>query len=94
VVLCFIGLAGPDVSEGRVAMRVSQGGQDVPTAKLVARFPRTLTNLQAALRELPHVLIFDNDDLRIPFRQVATFQSGQPVSLFPPVPEWLRPMLP
>lgn len=44
-------------------MRVSQGGQDVPTEKLVARFPRTLVNLRAALRELPHVLIFDHDDL-------------------------------
>jgi predicted ABC-type ATPase len=63
VVLCFLGLSGPEVSEERVAMRVSQGGQDVPTEKLVARFPRTLVNLRAALRELPHVLIFDHDDL-------------------------------
>ena len=33
VVLCFIGISGPDVSEARVAMRVSQGGHDVPTDK-------------------------------------------------------------
>ena len=75
-------------------MRVSQGGHDVPTDKLVARFPRTLANLQAALRELPRVLIFDNDDLRTPFRLVATFQNGQRVSLKPPVPGWLKPLLP
>src|SRR5437016_5317009 len=42
VVLCFIGISGPDVSEARVAMRVSQGGHDVPTDKLITRFPRTL----------------------------------------------------
>src|SRR5690349_17938499 len=30
VVLCFIGLSGPDQSLERVAMRVSQGGHDVP----------------------------------------------------------------
>jgi len=94
VLLCFIGISGPAISEERVAMRVSQGGHDVPTEKLTARFPRTLANLQAALRELPHVLIFDNDDLRTSFRQVAIFQNGQRVSLNPPVPKRLKPLLP
>jgi predicted ABC-type ATPase len=94
VVLCFIGISGPDVSEERVAMRVSQGGHDVPAEKLVARYPRTLANLQAALRELPHVLIFDNDDLRTPFRQVAAIHNGQRVSLKPPVSKWLKSLLP
>ena len=75
-------------------MRVSQGGHDVPADKLIARFPRTLANLQAALRELPNALIFDNDDLRTPFRQVAVFHNGQPVRLNPPIPRWLKPLLP
>jgi predicted ABC-type ATPase len=94
VVLCFLGLSGPAVSEERVAMRVTQGGHDVPAEKLVARFPRTLANLQTALREVPNVLIFDNDDLRTPFRQVAVFRNGQRVSLNPPMPKWLKPLLP
>ena len=93
VVLCFIGIAGPEVSETRVAMRVSQGGHDVPTAKLFARFPRTLANLQAAIRALPHVLVFDNDDLRTPFRRVAVFEQGRAVVLTPPVSRWLEPLL-
>ena len=93
-ILCFIGTSGPDVSEQRVAMRVSQGGHDVPTEKLIARFPRILVNLKAALRELPHVWVFDNDDLRTPFRLVAVFESGRIVKLRHPVPGWLRPLLP
>jgi predicted ABC-type ATPase len=93
VVLCFIGISGPEVSEERVAMRVSQGGHDVPPEKLIARYPRTLINLQTAIRELPHVLIFDNDDWRTPFRQVAVFQNGQRISLSKPAPKWLRSML-
>jgi predicted ABC-type ATPase len=94
VVLCFIGLPSPDVSEQRVAMRVSQGGHDVPTEKLAERFPRTLVNLKAAIRELPHVWIFDNGDLEEPFRKVAVFQSSRQVELHRPVPAWLRPLLP
>jgi hypothetical protein len=66
----------------------------VPAEKLIARFPRTQANLQAALRELPNALIFDNDDLRTPFRQVAVFQNGQRVSANPPLPRWLMPLLP
>lgn len=93
VVLCFIGISGPEVSEERVAMRVSQGGHDVPAEKLVARFPRTLANLKTAIRDLPQVWIFDNDDLRTPFRQVAVFENGQRASLNEPVPEWLTPLL-
>ena len=93
VVLCFIGVSSPDISEERVAMRVSQGGHDVPTEKLIARFPRTLANLKAAIPDLPHVLIFDNDDLRRPFRRIAVFERGRQMSLEAPLPRWFRPLL-
>jgi predicted ABC-type ATPase len=93
VVLCFIGIAGPEVSAERVAMRVSQGGHDVPAEKLVARFPRTLANLKAAMRELPQVWIFDNDDLRTPYRLAAVFEDGRRITLAKPVPKWLKPLL-
>lgn len=93
VVLCFIGIASPTVSNERVAMRVSQGGHDVPPEKLVSRFPRTLANLRAAIRALPHVLVFDNDDLRSPFRRVAVFEGASLKQLQKPVPRWFAPML-
>jgi predicted ABC-type ATPase len=94
VVLCFVGISGPDTSEERVAMRVSQGGHDVPHEKLVARFPRILANLKAAVRELRHVWIFDNDDLRTPFRLLAVYENGQAVKLSRPIPKWVRGALP
>ncbi len=94
VVLCFIGISSPEVSEERVARRISHGGHDVPPDKLVSRFPRTLANLKSAIRQLPHVWIFDNDDQRKPFRQVAVFQDGHPEMLSDSIPSWLRPLLP
>jgi predicted ABC-type ATPase len=93
-VLCYIGISGPDVSGQRVAMRVSQGGHDVPTEKLIARFPRILVNLKAAVRELPQVWVFDNGDLRVPFRLVAVFEDGRPLQLHKPIPKWARPIFP
>lgn len=93
VVLCFIGVAGPEVSEERVAMRVSQGGHDVPAEKLKARFPRTMANLKAAVRELPHVLIYDNGDLSVPFRRIAVFERGLLTWRSETAPDWLQGLL-
>jgi predicted ABC-type ATPase len=93
VILCFIGISGSEVSEQRVAMRVSQGGHDVPADKLITRYPRTLANLQAAIRELPNVWVFDNDDLREPFRKVAVFEQGRRIFEGNPAPKWLRSIL-
>lgn len=93
VVLCYVGIADASTSEQRVAMRVSQGGHDVPQDKLIARFPRTLANLATAIRELPCVLVYDNDDLRSPYRHVAVFMNGRPAILREPLPKWLKPLL-
>lgn len=93
VVMCYIGISGPDVSDERVAMRVSQGGHDVPTEKLPARFARSIANLRLAMRDLPVVLVFDNDDLRAPYRRVATFEHGRRTFLAKSVPAWLSPLL-
>ena len=90
VVLCFIGLDSVETSEQRVTMRVLQGGHDVPAGKLAARFDRTLANLQRAIRKLPMVHIFDNSDLRSPFRMVAEFENGRAVAVSKPVPAWLK----
>ena len=94
VVLCFIGISSADVSEERVAMRVSQGGHDVPTEKLQKRFARTLANLEQAVRQLPHVRVYDNDDLACPYRLTAIFENGCLVEKHAPVPKWLRGMAP
>lgn len=64
-------------------------GMTVPTEKLVARFPRTLANLKNAIRRLPQVLIFDNEDLRTPFRQVTAFENGRLTTWKKPIPAWL-----
>jgi predicted ABC-type ATPase len=90
VLLCFIGLAGPELSEERVAMRVSQGGHDVPTEKLRSRYPRTMANLQAAILQLPLVCVFDNSDLSRPFCRVAVFRQGKWVYKSESVPAWFQ----
>jgi predicted ABC-type ATPase len=73
---------------------VLQGGHDVPSEKLTARFPRILENLRTALREVPHVWVFDNDDLRRLYRLVAVVEGGKVARVAETVPEWVREVLP
>jgi predicted ABC-type ATPase len=94
VLLCFIGISSPKISQDRVDMRVMQGGHDVPREKLIARYPRILKNLKAAIRELPNVWVFDNNNLRNPFRLAAVCEQGRLVQLEKPIPKWLRTTLP
>jgi predicted ABC-type ATPase len=89
VLLCFIGLPSAALSEERVAMRVMQGGHDVPWDKLAARFPRVLENLARALRELPNVIIYDNSDLGRPYRKLLELREGVLVMKGAALPDWL-----
>jgi predicted ABC-type ATPase len=70
VVLIFIQIESPEQSIKRVAMRVSQGGHDVPNETLRARFTRTQANLKRAIERLPFVIIYNNDDLNRPYRLI------------------------
>ncbi len=94
VVLCYIGLAGPRQSIERVAMRVLQGGHDVPDEKLRQRYARSLNNLQTAISRLPYVLVYDNSDLNVTYRQLAAFADGRLCYLQEPIPKWFRPLVP
>jgi predicted ABC-type ATPase len=89
VVLIYIGIADTAISEERVAMRISQGGHDVPSGKLQSRFARTLANLKSAIDQLPLVLVYDNSDLSTPFKKVAEYQQGVTQFLAKPLPDWL-----
>ena len=93
VILCFIGISDPAKSEERVMMRVTQGGHDVPAEKLATRFPRTLENLRKSIRALPHVFVFDNNDLSDPYRQIAVFHNGEAAFLAKSLPVWLQETL-
>jgi putative transposase len=76
-VVVFIRLDNAETSKQRVAMRVMKGGHDVPDEKLEQRFERMLANLDRAIKLLLLVVVFDNSDLRHPYRLEAMYQDGE-----------------
>jgi hypothetical protein len=60
VILVFVGTNNPQINVERVALRVQQGGHDVPTDKIIARYHRTLQLLPRAVELAKTTYIFDN----------------------------------
>ncbi|MSO50340.1 MAG: hypothetical protein EXQ49_10660 [Acidobacteria bacterium] len=60
VIVWFCGLTSPEQHIARVRALVTQGGHDIPEAKIRARFPRAHANLIGLLTHCAHVRVYDN----------------------------------
>jgi predicted ABC-type ATPase len=58
--LWFVGTDDPQTNVERVALRVAQGGHDVPRERIVARWKRTMELLSEAIRSANEAFVFDN----------------------------------
>lgn len=59
VVLLVVCVNDPQQLLGRVAQRVAEGGHPVPTERILARYPRTLTHLRNAIPLAHLALLYD-----------------------------------
>lgn len=58
--LYFVATEDPAINVTRVRSRVAQGGHDVPEAKIVERYARSLGLLREAIRHTDRAYFFDN----------------------------------
>ena len=62
--LYFIALPDPELNVLRVQTRVSAGGHDVDSEKVIKRYYRTMAQLYEAIRLADSAFIFDNSTSR------------------------------
>lgn len=60
VMMWFCGLDSPEHHIARVRFRVTQGGHDIPEAKIRERYIASIQNLIALLPALAHLQVYDN----------------------------------
>jgi predicted ABC-type ATPase len=91
VQLIFVGTADPRMNVNRVAIRVAQGGHDVPTDRVVARWHRTMKLLHEAILASDHAMIFDNSsDTAEGPRLVLQIAKQRLPDLNTTVPAWVE----
>lgn len=97
VQLFFIGTDDPQTNIDRVAIRVAEGGHDVPKDRIVARWTRTMELLHRAIMASDETFVFDNSDSepvpagpRLVFRRSRAAERDPEIQQFAPVPHWVR----
>jgi predicted ABC-type ATPase len=94
----FVGTESSRINVNRVAVRVAQGGHDVPVDRIVARWKRTMELLHQAISASDKAFVFDNSATaptllrpRLVLETATSLDTDRMVSRrFPPVPDWIR----
>lgn len=93
IILVFIHLDDASLNQARVAQRVSEGGHDVPSEKIINRIPRVLKYIRQAIPLCDRTYILDNSRADNPFQQYPVHCNGQLNLSKHSMPIWLKELL-
>jgi predicted ABC-type ATPase len=62
ILVYFVGIEDPQINVERVALRVAQGGHDVPLERIKPRWVRSMNQAAAAILLADQAYVFDNSD--------------------------------
>ncbi|PIS19617.1 MAG: AAA family ATPase [Zetaproteobacteria bacterium CG_4_10_14_0_2_um_filter_55_20] len=91
--LFFVGTDNPSINAKRVAMRVMEGGHDVPITKIIARFTRSLANCSAAAQIADRAYIYDNSVENAPARLLFRTSEGELIKDYGNINPWALEIL-
>ena len=92
--LFFVCTESPMINAARIAGRVMKGGHDVPIAKIISRYQKSIINCKVATSIADRVYLYDNSvdgrETRILFR----FSEGSLVKHYTDnIPQWAQLLL-
>ncbi len=85
----FVGTCDPSINAARVAARYMRGGHQVPIEKIVARYGRSLSNLQVLCCLAQRVYVYDNSSDGEDARLCVRFSDGELRKIYGPLPDWV-----
>jgi predicted ABC-type ATPase len=92
LMLVYVGLEDPALSQARVMERVANGGHDVPTSDIMRRYPDSMANLAKALAMAERAWVIDNSGRRR--RLLLSLAHGRTAYLAADLPEWATRAIP
>lgn len=91
--LFFVGTDNPSINAKRVALRVMEGGHDVPISKIIARYTRSLANCSVAARIADRAYIYDNSVDNAPARLLFRTSEGKLIKQYGEINQWAREIM-
>ena len=94
IVLYVVALDNPETLVERVSQRVLEGGHDVPTDKILSRYPRTLANLAIAIPLADVTFLYDSKNIQSSgLEHIATCGKGALIDGVVDLPIWVKTVL-
>jgi predicted ABC-type ATPase len=90
VVVYHVNVRTPELSVARVAMRVKQGGHDVPEEKIRGRYSRNQTLIKKAALNADVGFVYDNSRLNKLPQLCLVFRHGKLVLKEEDLPVWVQ----
>lgn len=91
----FIATSHPSINASRVATRVMEGGHDVPIAKIISRYYKSINNCEVIASFVDRLYVYDNSidgaDAKLLFRLSNGVLGKMYVK---ELPEWAQNILP
>ena len=90
--LFFVGTESPAINAARITERFIKGGHEVPIAKIVARYGRSMANSVTAARIADRTYFYDNTPEDQPVRLIFRCKDGHPEKNYSTLPHWAEPI--
>ena len=91
----FISTDNPAINSARIAKRVMEGGHDVPIAKIISRYVKSIANCAEVAVEVDRLYVYDNSIDGEEARPLFRLKEGQIGKIYTDnIPAWARNILP
>lgn len=91
--LFFVGTDDPSINAKRVALRVMEGGHDVPINKIITRYTRSLANCSVAARLADRTYVYDNSVDDAPARLLFRAADGRLIRNYGRINPWAQEIM-
>lgn len=92
--LFFVCTASPMINAARIAGRVMKGGHDVPIAKIISRYQKSIINCKLATAIADRVYLYDNSVDGQEARILLRFANGSIIKQYTTdIPQWAKMLM-
>ena len=91
--LFFVGTDNPSINAKRVAVRMIEGGHEVPIGKIISRYSKSLANCAVAAKMADRVYLYDNSVENASARLLFRLRDGKLFKLYGYVNPWANEIL-
>lgn len=91
--LFFIGTNHPAINASRIAIRVMEGGHDVPISKIISRFSKSISNCCAVSTVVDRLYVYDNSTDHVEAKLLFRANDGKLVRTYSEINPWAQIIL-